>query len=78
MTPGSASASRVLDGAETGDGFFDSGGTGAGRPFPKLEPLLPPSRRFAGPSIAACAIYPELDWNLTLRLTNSVRRTSAD
>jgi hypothetical protein len=51
--------------------FFDSGGTIAGRPFPKLVPLAPPlAEDSLDPSIAACAIYPELNWNLTLRLTN--------
>jgi hypothetical protein len=51
--------------------FFDSGGTLAGRPFPKLVPLAPPlAEDSLDPSIAACAIYPELNWNLTLRLTN--------
>ena len=59
-----------LEGLRQAIEFFDSGGTGAGRPFPPFAPLEPPfPEDEPNASVAACAIYPELNWNLTRRLT---------
>ena len=66
--------------------FFESGGVMGGKAFPVFHALdAPPPEeevlKGAGPDaagsplhswIAACAVYPELNWNLTLRLASPV------
>jgi hypothetical protein len=61
--------------------FFESGGVQAGKAFPAFSALDPaPSEEdleTANPDplfswIAACAVYPELNWNLTLRLASAI------
>jgi hypothetical protein len=64
--------------------FFESGGVPAGKTFPTFRPLEGPLSEEqlesgAGgsqePWLAACAVYPEINWNLTLRLASAIDPT---
>lgn len=60
--------------------FFESGGAPAGKAFPAFHPLpdpltedsLEPANRPEDLWLAACAVYPEINWNLALRVASTI------